>query len=86
MIYKEKQIVTIADSDGKLVSGEIMSSTDTEDSVLWWVKYEDRGITEVGLFSESQLDEYNVTMIDDYCVCGSVAVGSPGHAYYCRVK
>lgn len=86
MIYKSKQRVIIADSNNKLVDGEIVDVTNFGEGPLYWIKYEDGFQIEIGLFSEAQLDDYNIANMEDYCECGSVATNQPGHSYYCKVK
>lgn len=75
MTYKEQQTVKVL-IDNNLVHGTILESGTLTDSVLWWVKVG----TEVNLYDEAQLDEWN---FNGFCTCKSDSLGYYTHMYFC---
>lgn len=52
---------------------------------FWKVEFDD--VNDWGYWSESQLelDTSTAGKLNNGCECGSSAVGSPRHSYYCRL-
>ena len=49
----------------------------------WWVQYDDMNGTDVNLFFEDDLIEWNSDPNHEPCTCGSATVGSSKHSSWC---
>lgn len=81
MIYTEKQKIRVYNNQGKLVPAIVLSKCDFVGSELYyWVQYEENGIVDVSLFTESKLDEMNK---QGPCTCGALKTRQPSCSFWC---
>lgn len=81
MQYYPTQIVQIKDKNYRYIKGTLLTRINVDSKTMWWVQYSSTdGSIEVDLF---EIDNLNAWNYRPKCVCGSDAVGHPGHAHYC---